>query len=186
MTEKFLIFPTPLIKVKLNEDLNELKEFSKTLSAKVNLSNVGGKNSGQVDFKKKPLISLSDKITKIANDNFVEDLALDRNLNIENMWFNINGHKAYNTEHLHMHFLVSGVFYVDVQKNSGDLILHRNSWAHCFTVTDNSKSYNLFTSSTKSITPENNMLILFPSWLVHSVNPNLSNEKRISIAFDLR
>ena len=31
---------------------------------------------------------------------------------------------------------------------------------------------------------EENVLLLFPSWLKHYVNPNLSNEDRISLSFN--
>ena len=184
MQDKFIIFPTPVIKVQLNENLNILKKFSHTLIPKNKYSNEGGLNSGSVNFNKEPLINLKDKITKIVNDNFVKDLDLKKSLMMQNMWYTINSHKDYNHPHLHPNYIVSGVFYVNAPENSGDLILHRDNHAHFFTIHAHTTCNNLFTSSTQSITPKNNMLILFPSWLIHSVNPNLSHEKRISIAFD--
>ena len=35
------------------------------------------------------------------------------------------------------------------------------------------------------IKPEDGLLVLFPSYLEHSVNPNLSNSKRIVISFNI-
>ena len=35
------------------------------------------------------------------------------------------------------------------------------------------------------IMPRSGLLILFPSFLPHSVNPNLSEEERISISFNI-
>ena len=35
------------------------------------------------------------------------------------------------------------------------------------------------------IEPKENMLLYFPGWLEHEVEPNNSNEERISISFNL-
>ena len=37
----------------------------------------------------------------------------------------------------------------------------------------------------QSITPKAGTLVLFPSYLEHKVNPNLSNEERIVISFNV-
>ena len=34
--------------------------------------------------------------------------------------------------------------------------------------------------------PEKGKLVLFPSWLEHYVEPNLTNENRISLSFDTK
>ena len=45
--------------------------------------------------------------------------------------------------------------------------------------------YNEYTSDIWNIIPEEGKLVLFPSWLEHEVDQNLSQEKRISISFNL-
>ena len=40
-------------------------------------------------------------------------------------------------------------------------------------------------SSIQSISPEAGTLIIFPSWLDHSVNQNLSDADRISMSFNI-
>ena len=182
--EKFLIFPTPVCKTNLKEDLNFLKSLC--VPSEKTTCNLGGNNTTIIDLNNSSFSNFINKITKIANDNFKEDLALDKDLEIKKMWFNESGYKDYNPEHLHKDYTLSGIFYVDVTKDSGDLVFHRDNWAHLFTVSNTSKHHNLFTSSTQHIIPENNMLVLFPSWLVHSAYPNLSDQKRISIAFDFK
>ena len=44
---------------------------------------------------------------------------------------------------------------------------------------------NMYTSSIWEILPEEGKLLLFPSWLDHEVDQNLSQEKRISISFNI-
>ena len=44
---------------------------------------------------------------------------------------------------------------------------------------------NLLNASQISIVPEEGLLVLFPSWLHHSVQANTSNEERIVISFNI-
>ena len=43
---------------------------------------------------------------------------------------------------------------------------------------------NFFNSMTWEVTPEEGKLMIWPSWLLHYVKPNLSDDTRISIAFN--
>ena len=45
--------------------------------------------------------------------------------------------------------------------------------------------FNGFNSTVMSVTPEVGKLIIFPSWLVHYVEPNLDDSDRISMAFNI-
>lgn len=44
---------------------------------------------------------------------------------------------------------------------------------------------NEFNSNSYRITPRDNMLILFPSYLPHRVEQNLSEKDRISVSFNI-
>jgi len=99
-------------------------------------------------------------------------------LKITSMWGNINRYKDYNGAHTH-EGVISGVFYLKVPENSGRLILCNPAV----------RSHNsLLKSNNYPIMPGNLACILFPSWLEHYVEPNMSEEERISISFnyDLR
>ena len=48
------------------------------------------------------------------------------------------------------------------------------------------QEYTPVTSSRYVITPEDNLLVLFPSNLYHHVEPNQSNEDRISLSFNVK
>lgn len=51
---------------------------------------------------------------------------------------------------------------------------------------DNSiTKFNYHNSTLWGFRPEDNYLFLFPAWLKHSVTPNLSQEERISISFNI-
>ena len=46
-------------------------------------------------------------------------------------------------------------------------------------------NYNEINSLSWNVEPKEGTLIMFPSYLEHSVEENKSNEKRISMAFDI-
>lgn len=93
---------------------------------------------------------------------------------ITEMWGNINYKHCFNRPHIHGETL-AGVFYLKVPENSGRLVLCNPA------VRSEGKFVR---ESDYSITPKDFSLIIFPSWLEHYVEPNLSNEKRISISFN--
>ena len=89
---------------------------------------------------------------------------------IISMWINISSYKHSNYIHTHGndHDFISGVLYLQVPEHSGE-IGFINPITHNIEV--------LFLPSPKD-------LLLFPQNLPHLVNPNLSQEDRISIAFN--
>ena len=50
----------------------------------------------------------------------------------------------------------------------------------------NINSPNFLNAQVNSVSPKEGGLVLFPSYLDHSVNENLSNEERIVISFNIR
>ena len=45
---------------------------------------------------------------------------------------------------------------------------------------------NLLNAQVNGINPKEGALVLFPSYVEHSVNENLSNEERIVVSFNIR
>ena len=105
-------------------------------------------------------------------------------INFQDYWINENLKDNYNTPHVHPDCHFSGVYYVNVPTNSGSIKFSRNDltyqYINLYNFFQNSDSYTSY-----EIEPENNLLIIFPSNFLHSVEPNLSNESRISVAFNL-
>ena len=95
---------------------------------------------------------------------------------IEEIWANISPRYAYNSLHTHSfvgmgnfpYDQLSGVIYLQCSKDSGDLILYNPH----------------FPSVQSQYSPKVGDVILFPSTLPHSVDQNLSNSDRISLAFN--
>ena len=102
-----------------------------------------------------------------------------------NMWANINPPGGMNRAHQHPNSLWSGVYYIKAPKNSGDLKIDdpRSSAAMCRPrQKDGEKPLRLYRET--HYAPIAGRCIMFPSWLMHCVDPNESNDIRISVSFN--
>jgi len=177
-----------IIKVPLKQDLKNIFKFCNKIMVKQkgrNISNSGGFQSNDLNKEELVLNSLIKDI-ELNSDIIKKDvLGINSNLSLTNIWTNINGFKDFNIMHKHPFSKLSGVFYVNVPKNSGDLTFVNDTEIELFIKNNDIIEFNNYNSSTFSVKPEENMLYFFPSWLNHFVKPNLSKEKRISISFNL-
>ena len=107
------------------------------------------------------------------------------------MWANISGPGHSNQTHCHTGALWSGVYYVDAggEKVGGELILEdprfpMNQMYIPGLVTRNADGEA--TPSQHAVTPRAGLMVLFPSWLRHSVRPYRGTGERISVAFNIQ
>jgi len=84
--------------------------------------------------------------------------------------------------HNHNNSFYSGVFYINVEKDMGDIEFH-NFENSRFLI--NAESYNIYNSKRFLITPKNKDLIFFPSELYHKIKNNNKKDSRLSVAFNI-
>ena len=150
----------------------------------VKKTNVKGWHS-QTDMHTKPEYKpLVDQLFLVMRAIWKEEW-LDREPVLGNMWANINHPGGYNRPHLHPNTLFSGVYYIKTPPNCGNLICSdprsgaqtvmpvrvegdppRHLWRECH------------------LDVKEGRIIIFPAWLWHSVEPNESNDMRISVSFN--
>ena len=185
---QILLLSNVLSDCNFNDITKTIKNYQKKNQG-VNVSNIGGWQS-QADTKlvDKNLKNIFVEINK-GVDLLIKKLNIKENLYLKNYWFNVNNFGSSNSVHHHLHVkslnIISGVFYVNCPKDSGEIIfLNPNKMTS--TIFDDSvvSKYDNFNSSQWNFKPKNGLFILFPSYLEHFVQPNLSNEDRISIAFN--
>ena len=102
-----------------------------------------------------------------------------------NMWANINPPGGMNRAHQHPNSLWSGVYYIKAPKNSGDLKIDDPRSAAAMVRPNKKKGpvpARLFRET--HYEPIAGRCIMFPSWLMHCVDPNKSNDIRISVSFN--
>ena len=180
------IFKTPILKFKLNINLKDWIGYSLDLeknSKSENKSNSTGFHSQDLN-----------KDNKIVND-FINEIntclekaknvfGLNKDLVVDNIWVNINRYKDYNKLHNHPLSIISSVFYIKTNKDAGNIYFLNNNEIDTFIDNKHISQYNDYNCQSVSFEIEENVLLLFPSWLKHYVNPNLSNQDRISLSFN--
>ena len=194
MKKPNLLFPTPVWTLELenfksvNEDMyNYIKNEQASDSNGINKSNIKGWHSKDFDLDhiepKKFIKLISSSIEQVMTDmNWDKEKQV---VKINNMWAIINTGGSSNAQHQHGNSNISGAYYVRAPKNSGDIVFYDPRPAPVY-FHPNAKSPNLLNAQVNSVSPKEGVLVLFPSYLDHSVNKNLSNEERIVISFNIR
>ena len=181
------LFSIPIHQNNYNEDLGDLEEECikrSTLDSGRIKSNSGGWQSNFIYSDDDYFSEFILEIEEQAN-NFAKELKIYQKGKIESLWININEYKDCNRIHTHPNCIISGVFYVKVPDKSGEILFYHPSHELMSRDWSVDLKYNMYTSLTMRITPKKGDIFLFPSWLEHGVGPNLSQEKRISISFNL-
>jgi len=110
---------------------------------------------------------------------------LDSEPVLGNMWANINPPGGMNRAHQHPNSLWSGVYYIKAPKNCGNLkIDDPRSVASMSRPKQKEGSVPARLYRETHYEPKAGRLIMFPAWLMHCVDPNESNDIRISVSFN--
>ena len=106
--------------------------------------------------------SINSKIIKKCDEILNDYYKIKNKLFLENMWVSVYEKGDLPKEHHHNPFDFSCCYYVDIEKDSSSIIF----------------------SSNLEIVPENDMLILFPSYLKHKVPRTIGKRYLISMNFN--
>ena len=149
-------------------------------------SNFKGWHSKDFNMKDVSPINFISSIKNNLN-TLISDMNWDLNIQsvkISSMWAIINEKGAWNQKHQHSNSDISAAYYVTAHEGCGDIVFYDPRPARVYKQPI-AKSPNKLNGTVSSIKPEAGMLVLFPSYLDHSVNPNISNKKRVVISFNL-
>ncbi len=189
-----LLFPTPVWTLQLDnyKNVNEqMYDYIKSEQSKdqagINKSNIKGWHSKDFNLNEdEPQKFISFILPAI------EQVMIDMNwekqkqtAKINNMWAIINTGGAANLRHQHGNSTISGAYYVRAPKNSGDIVFYDPRPAPVYSH-PNVTNPNLLNAQVNGVSPKEGALVLFPSFLDHSVNENLSNNERIVISFNIK
>ena len=181
------LFPNPLWQIQIKGvDNDAIKEYCyhlKDNTEGVTISNRGGWHSKEI------LEPLPDALNELFSNflGFVNDYCAQitglNNLMLGNFWVNINQKYDYNRTHDHQNSILSAVYYVDAEgEDIGNFVAERDDSAEFFL--GSYKNVSGFTGTSFAITPLTGFAFLMPSWMLHSVEQNLTDRDRISIAFN--
>ena len=189
MNQVHSLFSVPIFEERLDhpvdkiESLCQQERYKDPQGSKV--SNVGGWHSGNINYPDSPFFFLSD-IEKNCQVYATNILKTDDPVFLTNVWININSKHDSNMIHSHARCILSGVYYIKTPKECGNIKFYHpacdlieRDWTH------SSKEYHPANSNTWWLPPSEGTLYIFPSWVKHLVEPNMSDEERISISFNV-
>tara|TARA_Y200000002_G_scaffold140914_1_gene116298 strand:+ start:2192 stop:2794 length:603 start_codon:yes stop_codon:yes gene_type:complete len=193
MNKPNLFFPTPVWTLQLDnyQSVNEqMYEFIKTSQSKdregISKSNIKGWHSKDFNMKENEPKNFI-KFILPAIEQVITDMNWEKqkqSISINNMWAIINTGGSTNLRHQHGNSTISGAYYVRAPNNSGDIVFYDPRPAPVYTY-PKALNPNLLNAQVNGISPKEGALVLFPSYLDHSVNENLSNKERIVISFNI-
>jgi uncharacterized protein (TIGR02466 family) len=105
-------------------------------------------------------------------------------VNITTCWAIVNGKLASNSLHNHPNSILSGVYYLKTPENCGGIYFNDPRPASQMLVPP-VVDFNLWTFPKVSYKPHAGTMLLFPSWLLHGVEMNMSEELRVCISFNI-
>jgi uncharacterized protein (TIGR02466 family) len=184
MTE---LFGIPLYKSYLSLDTSTIENLVKQDFCRMEAGNgFCSKDNNVLDSQHE----VKAQILKALNHLVFSILKVKDNLEfeIQNSWITKHSPGDWSHKHDHVNSILSGIVYLQVNNDSGDLVLHKDSlWQNIFPRCLNVQfDHNTsLTASEWKITPQNNEIYIFPSFLAHSVEANMGNEDRYVLAFNV-
>lgn len=154
----------------------------------VDKTNFGGWQSDDNLYKYEEFRWLLENIIEMGNQ-IAPDFTTTKRFNDGHLWANINSKDAFNIVHTHPDAILSGAVYLKISHEDQGLIeffdaREGSPTAHWQCYTQFEEKTDL-TTNVHSIAPEEGDILFFPGWLKHWVAPNVTNEDRISISFNM-
>ena len=188
-----LLFSTPVWTylipnhVEINTSMHKyIKSLQKKNPDGKHKSNIKGWHSENFDLNDDKIQYFIKSISNNINST-LNDMAWDLNKNkikISSMWSIINYKDSSNSRHIHSNNFISAAYYVKAPKDCGKIIFYDPRSAATIR-TPVISSNNELNSSIFSVEPKEGLLVLFPSYLHHSVERNNSDSERIVISFNI-
>jgi len=184
-------FPTPVYikEIPNARELNfylekNILQWNKKDPKGVNKTNVNGWHS-QTDMNKREEYNPLTKQLFNMQEEIFEKEYLTEKPGLGNMWANINYPGGYNKPHLHPNSLFSGVYWIKTPANCGKFMIYEpRPGAQC--TMPNRKKGKLPPELWREVhyTPRAGTILMFPAWLWHEVQPNKSQDIRMSVSFN--
>jgi uncharacterized protein (TIGR02466 family) len=140
-----------------------------------------GWNSADMAVLERPGFALLRQAIRAACSSALAEMGKgERGFHLQS-WINLHDRGGFNFLHLHEGSLLSGSFYLKVPPGSGDFVFRdpRPGVIHGFVKGGVPNGH-----ADIHLTPSVGLVVLFPCWIEHYVEPHEADEPRITIAFN--
>jgi uncharacterized protein (TIGR02466 family) len=186
--ESFDLFPTRIWQTRLSSLLprmdawvNAVLAMRKASPEPAGRTNRQGWNSQDMRVLEQPVFApLNDAIRQCCAGALGEMGVTDDGFRLQS-WVNLHDRGGFNFLHVHEGSLLSGSFYLKVPHGSGRFVFRdpRPGVIHGYVKGAVPNGY-----ADIHLTPSEGLLVLFPCWMEHFVEPHDNDEPRITIAFN--
>ena len=191
----YKLFPTPVFhfRVENYQKLNtELENYILNLRKKdekgQKKSNAGGWHSHNFDLNNdntaKKFAKISEEFYKKVIINEMGWKYDSNKVKMTAMWSIINKKGSFNIQHNHANAYLSSAYYVRYPEKSGSIKFFDPREQKNIRY-PKIKNYTDISAVITEITPKEGDLLIFPSYLYHSVGENLSEDDRIIVSFNI-
>ena len=189
-SDVILMFPTFVWKTQLeakvyeaiNRDiLGALEEMTRSLSPPRPGSSWQSANQLQTLEAFRELISCVDATARTVL-RFLRIACED--IEVTGCWINMNAQGAAHSAHSHPNNFLSGTYYVEAQ-DGADTIYFHDPRPQTGIIRPHVTELTAENTDQSAVPVRNGTLLMFPAWLQHSVPPNTSRHRRVSVSFNI-
>jgi uncharacterized protein (TIGR02466 family) len=164
------------------QKFQQVLEYCKDLGYHLNAGQNWASNNRNI--LSDPMFKEINELIQAEIDHYAKNIMMwDSNeFYITQSWINVNPKDTEHHIHYHYNSIISGTFYLETNEND-NIVFHRKSELSLLTM--KRSSFNIWNSDFWKVQVKNNTIVLFPSSLYHSVDKNVSNHERVSIAFNV-
>lgn len=193
------LFYTPLWQTSLADETREWPQLRQIMLDKiyalmaadkgVEKTNFGGWQSEDNIYQYPEFSWLIGRVMALAN-TVAPQFAAGRQFDDGLLWANVNRKGDFNALHTHPDSVLSGVVYLKFAREEQGVIQFMDAregsptshW-RCFLRLEQSTP---LTSEVHAVVPREGHILFFPGWLKHWVTPNLTEDDRVSVSFNIR
>ena len=194
-----LFYPSPIFEKEdvMSEEFNqklekwiveysEKDEAAKNWSQKFYGAGFTSFGSNQTLHKNEPLFQeLAKGLIPSIKEFFQELKAVEpKEIYCVGMWCSINKPKSMHQRHIHPMSACSGTYYVNADPEMGNIFIHDPYDNRQMGV--NFKPDSPLAFDTYAVPVKSRKVIMFPGWVSHSVQQNMSDKDRIGVSFNFQ
>ena len=170
----------PLMEEKYLGDIKVIQEHAESISYRKSNTNFISDNSFILNDN--VFVSLKNFIQNTIREYALYVFNTNHEFAITQSWITKNNSGQSQEIHTHPGSIISGVFYINLPKDSGCIEFNRGR--SVFEMQIDKNCTNSWMSDRYVVSPKTGTLLLFPSNLMHSVKTNNTDQTRYSLAFN--
>jgi uncharacterized protein (TIGR02466 family) len=195
MTDFIDLFPTKLVRRKLpgfEEPTRDLIKMAREMEKGNKALTTDYRENNPLEYDREGPNWLRGEInqTVIA---YLKEIGIDYAVNWQiHAWININRTGDYHDPHNHPHAYLSGTYYLKMPGEGAKKRQRSDVRPNRITFYDPRTGFNMssirndpYVDPEFTVLPEPGLLMMWPAALMHFVHPNLSDETRISLSFNI-